>query len=146
MMIIRQATKFEAPQLSILSNECGSDCWSESSFLAEFEHDSIILCCEYEGKLIGFSVVSVSFDEGYLHLIAVDSAHRQQGIATKLLKECEKVALSREVSKIVLDVRVSNNSAISLYEKFQYKTLCTRKNFYSNPKEDSFTMVKELEI
>lgn len=145
MITYRMATADDAPQMSAVSSECGADKWSEAAFLPEFEHGSIVMCAEDDGKIVGFLVVGVSFDEGYLHLISTCSDYKRQGIASRLLNECERVAALRSVNKIVLDVRVSNISAISLYEKFGYKTICTRRGFYSNPKEDAFTMVKELE-
>ncbi len=144
MIAYRSALKEEAAQLSLISNECGSDRWSESSFLSEFDRKTIIECCDCDGKIVAFAVVSVSFDEGYLHLIAVDSNFRKQGIATKLLKHCEQLAISCGVCKIILDVRVSNESAIKLYEKSGYNKICDRKNFYSHPTENAFTMVKEF--
>ena len=117
MIEYRSALKEDAAHLSLISNECGGDRWSEVSFLNEFDHKSIIECCDCDGKIVAFAVVSVSFDEGYLHLIAVDSYFRKQGIATKLLNHCEQLAKKRGVCKIILDVRISNNSAIKLYEK-----------------------------
>ena len=144
MIKLRSALKEESAQLSLISNECGNDRWSETSFLSEFDRKSIIECCESDGRIVAFSVVSVSFDEGYLHLIAVDSNYRKQGIATKLLNHCEQLAKSRGICKVILDVRVSNESAIRLYEKCGYIKICERKNFYSHPTENAFTMVKEF--
>lgn len=144
MIEYRSALKEDAAQLSLISNECGGDRWSEVSFLNEFDHKSIIECCDCDGKIVAFAVVSVSFDEGYLHLIAVDSYFRKQGIATKLLNHCEQLAKKRGVCKIILDVRISNNSAIKLYEKSGYNKICERKNFYSHPTENAFTMGKEF--
>ena len=144
MIKFRNALKGEVGRLSLLSNECGSDSWSEISFLSEFDRNSIIECCEFDGEMVAFAVVSVSFDEGYLHLIAVDSNFRGQGIATAVLNHCEQVATSRGVCKIVLDVRITNQTAIKLYEKCGYSKICERKNFYSHPTENAYTMVKEF--
>jgi len=144
MIKFRSALKEEAAGLSFISNECNGDRWSEASFLSEFDRKSIIECCDCDGKIVAFAVVSVSFDEGYLHLIAVDSNYRKQGIATNLLNHCERLAIFRGVSKIILDVRKSNESAIKLYEKCGYTKICERKNFYSHPTENAFTMVKEF--
>lgn len=143
-MIIREAKSDDAEVLSVISGECGSDKWSESSFASEIEKDSIVLCCEIDEKIVGFVVVSVSFDEGYLHLIAVDSDCRNKGIGVSLLNAAEQIAENRQVTKIILDVRVSNEKAIKLYEKFNYSKICERRNFYSHPTENAFTMVKEL--
>ena len=43
---------------------------------------------------------------------------------------------------ITLEVRVSNTRAIHIYEKFGFKTVTVRKNYYSN-NEDALLMLKE---
>ena len=144
MMNIRNAQQSDLSVLSALSNECGADRWSEASFAAELEHNSIALCCDIDGCTVAFAVVSISFEEAYLHLVAVDSAYRGRGIAKALLSQCEDMAAKRGAEKIILDVRTSNSAAVGLYENMGYQKLCIRKNFYSNPKEDAFTMIKEL--
>ena len=43
---------------------------------------------------------------------------------------------------ITLEVRVSNKVAIHIYEKYGFKTVTIRKNYYSN-NEDALLMLKE---
>ena len=43
---------------------------------------------------------------------------------------------------ITLEVRVSNKVAIHIYEKYGFKTVTIRKNYYSNH-EDAYLMLKE---
>lgn len=45
---------------------------------------------------------------------------------------------------ITLEVRESNAKAIHLYEKYGFKGLCKRKNYYSNG-EDAIMMIREVE-
>ncbi len=144
MKSYRVALEEEISCLSQLSGECGSDRWSEDAFLPEFKKGSVIMCCECDKTVVAFAVVGVSFDEGYLHLVATHPDFRKQGIASRLLAECEEKCRAKGVEKILLDVRVSNITAVSLYQSLGYSTLCTRKNFYSHPTEDGFTMVKEF--
>lgn len=44
-----------------------------------------------------------------------------------------------------LEVRVSNESAIKLYEKFGFKNVGIRKNYYQDNFEDAYLMVREME-
>ncbi len=48
--------------------------------------------------------------------------------------------------KIILEVRVSNNVAYSLYEKLGFEEISIRRNYYRLPKgrEDAFVMSKTL--
>ena len=52
--------------------------------------------------------------------------------------------LYENLSFISLEVRTSNIKAISLYEKFGYKTEGVRKNFYDDPREDALIMTKRF--
>ena len=70
--------------------------------------------------------------------------YRNQGIATALLTKLNDLAALENLSFISLEVRTSNIKAISLYEKFGYKTEGVRKNFYDDPKEDAFIMTKRF--
>ena len=46
------------------------------------------------------------------------------------------------ISYINLEVRESNNNAVSLYEKHGFENCGIRKNFYENPTEDAVIMWK----
>ena len=50
--------------------------------------------------------------------------------------------LPEYINEIFLEVRESNIPAISLYEKFKFKKISIRKNFYSNPNENAVVMKK----
>jgi ribosomal-protein-alanine N-acetyltransferase len=44
-----------------------------------------------------------------------------------------------------LEVRKSNNGAISFYNKYGFDILYERKGYYRNPPEDALVMVLELD-
>ena len=144
MITFRPAQREDVAALALISQNNCADSWSESAFLPELDNGTVVLCAQKHNKIVAFAVVSVSFDEGYLHLICVDAEYRRQGIAEALLNRAEQMAYLKGVRKVVLDVRVSNSAAISLYQKSGYATLCTRRGFYSHPVEDAYTMVKEF--
>ena len=53
-------------------------------------------------------------------------------------------SLKRYATRVLLEVRKSNASAIRFYEGFGFKVLGERKDYYSNPVEDAFVMEKSL--
>jgi ribosomal-protein-alanine N-acetyltransferase len=55
--------------------------------------------------------------------------------------ECYK----RGINSISLEVRESNVLAISLYQSFGFKIEGKRKDFYKNPRENAFVMIKNLD-
>ena len=51
----------------------------------------------------------------------------------------------RGISRFTLEVRVSNTSALHLYESLGFVSAGIRKNFYDLPKEDAATYIKQLQ-
>ena len=78
--------------------------------------------------------------------IVVSKTHQQKGIATKLLYYIFDFAKNLNINKILLEVRISNTKAISLYEKCGFKKISHRKNYYQSPTEDAIIMEKTLEL
>ncbi len=144
MITVRNAFRSDIEALVKLCAEALPEKWSVESFSAEFDKSSVILCALDGDRIIGFSVTAVSFEEGYLELIAVNKCYRRQGIARRFIVKTEQLLKERGVIRILLDVRCSNDAAL-LYKACGYTVVCTRRNFYSNPREDAFTMQKELE-
>ena len=143
MITVRNVTRDDIASLVALCAENLPEKWSDSSFLSELDKGSVILCASDGDEIIAFAVATVSFDEAYLDLIAVNADYRRRGGARRLLSDIEDALRIRGVTRIVLDVRCSN-TAVKLYEACGFRTLCTRRDFYANPREDGFTMQKEL--
>ncbi len=130
-----------------LENECFSAPWSEESVKAELDNENAhFLVAQAGNKVIGYMGVHEIVGEAYVANIAVNNAYRRRGVASALMQRAEKDAKERNCEFISLEVRKSNFSAISLYEKRGYKIMGERKNFYSNPTENAIIMTLELNI
>ena len=57
-----------------------------------------------------------------------------------MLKELLLEAGKKGASRFFLEVRVSNQAAIRLYEKNGFQKQGIRKGFYQGPKEDAYIM------
>jgi ribosomal protein S18 acetylase RimI-like enzyme len=66
---------------------------------------------------------------GWIATICVLPEYRRKGVAAALLSECEN---RLGVSKIRLNVRLGNASAIRLYEKFGYRRVDIWPNYYQD--------------
>lgn len=89
-----------------------------------------------------------SLQTGELHIlnICVAPEFHQHGIGTKLIAYLiEEARLTRAV-KITLEVRASNIAAHKLYQKFNFKQIGVRKDYYPaiNGKEDANIFEKLL--
>ena len=95
-------------------------------------------------KVFGYTGFTFVLDEGYITNIAVFPQYRGNGVAKKLLEALVKFAQDKKLKFISLEVRKSNVSAVSLYQKLNFLSAGVRKNFYSYPKEAAIIMTRYL--
>jgi ribosomal-protein-alanine N-acetyltransferase len=90
----------------------------------------------------GYAGVQCVLDEGYITNVAVDTAFRGRGIATRLLTALDEMARARGLTFLTLEVRASNQAAIALYETCGYQKAGVRRGFYTKPREDAILYTK----
>jgi ribosomal-protein-alanine N-acetyltransferase len=133
----------DVPSVLCLHHESKLSAWSLEDYLNEIEEkNSICLVAKIEEKLAGFIVVRLILSETYAELlnIAVSEEFKRKKIGqilmNRIMESCQKSGLN----SILLEVRVSNNAALQFYKKNHFEVLAERKNFYSNPSENAYTM------
>jgi len=118
------------------------DPWSNFAFESELTNsDSIFLKAVEKNKMIGYIIVRKLLDEFHIMNVAVAPTSRRKGVAQKLIDHVLKNLSSGKL--LLLEVRKSNQAAISLYQKNGFTILHTRKAYYSDG-EDAIVMIKEL--
>ncbi len=127
-----------------IENACFSHPWTKQNIIDAKNNNTHFFVYEINNKAVGYVGLSTVLDEGYITNIAVLPEFRKKGIATALLNKLNDFAKNRKLGFISLEVRVSNQNAISLYEKFGYKKEGCRKNFYDTPKEDALILTKRF--
>ncbi len=136
---LRPLTPQDLPQILELDRRCLGGLWSEGGYLREIESDRSDLWVLESGQqtLIAWACLWAVLDEAHVTLLAVDPTHRQQGLGQYLLWAMLQAAQQREMSWAALEVRVSNTLAINLYEKFGFKLISHRRNYYQDNREDA---------
>jgi len=141
--------------------ECGLSPWTVKDYRQEIlRKDSIALISINKNHISGFLVArlimqkdSISSNnifgssipnEAEIYNIAVTCEFRKQGIGQSLLDRFLSRAKSQNVSKVWLEVRESNYTAINFYQKNKFVKCGKRKNFYSSPSEDGIVMRLDL--
>lgn len=122
--------------------------WSESAFLESLSYDhTVFLVAEdiENSEILGYVGMYKVFNEADITNIAVRQKHRGKKIGERLMKEIKEYATKCSVSDIMLEVRESNEIAISLYEKMGFEKAGMRKNFYEKPAEDAIVMICRME-
>lgn len=126
-------------------------CFSPGSTLEKLEEDFynpisnyIIAIDDTNDEVIGFIAFWTIASESDIINVGVLPNFRKLGIGTKLIDSLITVCKDLDIIKVHLEVRESNNPAINLYTKFNFKNINIRKNYYSNPKENALVMTLNI--
>lgn len=123
-----------------------SDPWPRSAFESDIRTKSTFcpVLRDTANKLIGYANLMTFAEEAHLTNIAVSPDHRREGIGRIIMDHLLQKAESEGCRAMFLDVRVSNRSAISFYQKYDFTELYRRKRYYHNPPEDAVVMVRPI--
>ena len=130
------------PRIADLEKECFSSPWSEKALADELENENSHFIVAVSDDVMGYIGVQEICGEAYITNIAVFVEYRNQGIGRNLLKKAVDGAKSRNCEFITLEVRESNESAISLYKSEGFEVAGVRKNFYTDPTENGIIYTK----
>ena len=98
------------------------------------------IVAESDGSVVGHAGIMYVLNEGHVTTVAVDPQLHGRGIATQLMCALCHHARTRNTTALTLEVRVSNERAISLYRRFGFAPAGVRKNYYSEINEDALVM------
>jgi len=146
MITIASATPHHAPGIHEIELASFSEPWSASAIEYEITqpHSICFVALDENDALVGYASMRHIINEGHISNIAVAPAYRRGGIGAMLLNALMCKAIYDEMIGVTLEVRVSNQAAIALYEKHGFITEGYRKNYYSSPTEDAAIMWKYL--
>lgn len=144
-MIIREMNLSDVPAIANLEKICFSDPWSENSIASELDNRlSYWLVAEESGVIAGYIGSQSVLDGADVMNLAVSPSYRRQGIGQTLIKKLVEHLRQRGIIALLLEVRVSNTPAITLYEKLGFVQVGRRPGYYRNPREDALILRKEL--
>ena len=93
--------------------------------------------------LVGFVGTWYMVDEAHIVSVGVRTDHRGQGIGELLLIGAIAQAIETGMTSTTLEVRASNQIAMSLYRKYGFTERGLRKGYYSDNREDATIMTAE---
>lgn len=135
---IIKAVPSDAFAVSLIERECFSAPWSENQIEDEItKSNAVFLVAKTDGFLCGYISGQLILDEFYINNVAVTERFRGMGIASSLIDNLISELKTTDCSLATLEVRESNLNARKVYEKFGFKNLGIRKNFYSHPTENA---------
>ena len=147
-MLIRRMDLLDIDKIVALEQELFSSPWDKEAFYYELEKNafSTILVLEDELEIIGYIGMWLLGDQTQITTLGIKKAYQGNGYAKKLMDKCEEITKMIGYANINLEVRISNQRAIRLYEKCGFKIVAIRKNYYQDNHEDAYLMIKEMEV
>lgn len=145
-LIIRRMEEGDLSQVCAIEEATFSMPWSRKSFQDTLSYyHTLFLVAELGGEIAGYCGCYQSLEEAEITNVAVKEKLRGQGIGKMLLAELMRLGREQGAFAYTLEVRVSNQAAIHLYESLGFVSFGIRKNFYEKPKEDAMIMWRHWE-
>ncbi|MDT0593888.1 ribosomal protein S18-alanine N-acetyltransferase [Glaciecola petra] len=123
--------------------------WQLATFKSAFMADVSLISIDVvdtKTQLCGYLLARISLDEAEIDDISVCKQYRRLGYASSLLSELISTLETKQIKRILLEVNSNNSHAISLYQRFGFRQIGMRKNYYDvqdNQKEDALVMLRE---
>lgn len=138
--MIRSIEKEDLEQVYQLEQVCFQDAWSMDELKEELSHSYV-----YGWILDGYAYIWIweLYENAEIVRIGVHPDQRQKGYGKQLMDHALKHACKQNCQQISLEVRVSNQGAISLYEKCGLHISHRSKKHYSDG-EDAYVMLGTL--
>lgn len=116
--------------------------WSKSLFLSELAMPATraYFVARLGAEIVGFGGMMMAGDECHITNISVDPAWQGRGIAKHILLAVNDEAITRGARSITLEVREGNIAGRRLYERFGFRAVGVRKNYYIETREDALVM------
>ena len=122
--------------------------WSRSMFAGELAKPSSISLGAFDpetDQLLGYLIISRYVDAWHVMNLAVAPKYRRRRIAASLLDRLFELTSNEGRRGYTLEVRVSNDVAIKLYEQAGFKARGIRRGYYTDNREDALIMWRDPE-
>lgn len=145
-IFIKNMTKDDVESVIAIEEEAyGKHHWAKASFYDEMSNNlaKYYVAKTRDGEIIGYAGTWHIIDEGHITTIAVKKDYLRNHIGEALIHQIVEDCYKDKVKYLTLEVRVSNEPAIKLYEKYGFQSLGTRKGYYQDNNEDALIMWTE---
>ena len=118
--------------------------WSKKQWNKEFKKEGTkIFGLLLANFVIGICALQFVLDEAHINYFVVKQKYREKGFGSYfmnyLIKKCKKLNINR----LLLEVSQTNINAEKFYNRFDFHTVGTRKNYY---KDGSNALLKEKKL
>ena len=120
--------------------------WSEGNFLDALNEDYVAKALINNSVMVGYYFWQKVLNECHLLNFTIASERQRKGLGNWMLSQLIESVKTRSIEAIYLEVRPSNDTAISLYAKFGFSIIGRRKNYYPEKegREDALVMKRRI--
>ncbi len=136
---IRRLAYSDLPAVIAIERRSFPTPWSLAMFVLELSKTAGICLAATEGdELLGYLVCSRYDQVWHLMNVAVAPEHRRAGVARRLISKLVQEGGGK--LPFTLEVRVSNQPAITMYERLGFRSAGVRPRYYQDNGEDALIM------
>ncbi len=124
--------------------------WTRNIFANELANPNAIYLVAEElqagkltGKVLGYGGAWLILDEMHIMTLGTDPDQRRKKIAESIIVALINQAIQSEINAITLEVRLSNQAAQDLYERYEFQRQGIRKNYYESDGEAALLLWTE---
>lgn len=116
--------------------------WTRGNFNDSLKAGHNAWVMTQDNEIVGYAVIMIVLDEAHLLNISIAAPYQKQGLGRMLLMYLIDQAKALKTENMFLEVRVSNVSAIALYEDVGFVEMSIRRGYYpaSKGREDAVLM------
>jgi ribosomal-protein-alanine N-acetyltransferase len=148
MIILREMRWWDIPAVLALESELfPEDAWSAGMFwseLADARHPRATrwytVAETPDGRVAGYAGLMAIAGEGDVQTIAVAQDQWGSGLGSRLLTRLLQQAVEAGCEGVLLEVRVDNDRAQRLYERFGFQPIGVRRDYYQPSGVDALVM------
>ena len=130
-------------QIVELDRLCLGGLWTLEGYQRELASPNstlIGLSAPLPDKLLAYGCFWAILEEAHITILAVHPDCQGRGLGQLLLGALLRDACQRQLERATLEVRASNQIALSLYQKFGFKIAGRRKGYYQQTGEDALIL------
>ena len=142
MIRIRKMTESDIPEVARIEKMIFADPWSEKVYreTLKLPETGYVVATDVSDdgeEIIGAAGVRNIVGTGEITNVMILPGYRGRGIAKMMLTDLLETGRQLGACDFTLEVRVSNEPAIRLYESLGFESEGVRPGFYRNPTEDA---------
>lgn len=143
---MRALTLDDLPAVLTIERQGYSHPWTDGVFRDCFHANYRTWVLTEEKAVIGYAIVAYMADEAHLLNLCVARRHHRSGAARCLLRQLITQAKQDSMSRVLLEVRISNEPAVALYASENFEQIGIRPQYYPAPKGRESARVMALTL